>query len=81
MQTNFVLNAMEQALYSGDSSVWGPDMPQRQKVAVRQDALTERLAEAGVEPSAGSRVDIHCNALMVTIRRLYKVELIHCPAS
>jgi putative transposase len=38
---------------------------------------TERLAEASVEPSVGSRGDSYDNALAETINGLYKAELIH----
>lgn len=38
---------------------------------------TERLAEAGVEPSVGSIGDSYDNALVETIVGLYKTEVIH----
>lgn len=38
---------------------------------------SERLAEAGVEPSVGSRGDSYDNALAKTINGLYKAEVIH----
>nr|MBP8853107.1 integrase core domain-containing protein [Moraxellaceae bacterium] len=38
---------------------------------------TERLAEAGIEPSVGSKGDSYDNALAETIRGLYKAEFIH----
>ena len=38
---------------------------------------TERLAEAGIEPSVGSRGDSYDNALAETIIGLYKTEVIH----
>ncbi|MET4331160.1 transposase InsO family protein, partial [Bradyrhizobium sp. i1.15.2] len=38
---------------------------------------TERLAEAGVEPSVGSVGDSYDNALTETINGLYKAEVIH----
>jgi putative transposase len=38
---------------------------------------SERLAEAGIEPSVGSRGDSYGNALAETINGLYKAELIH----
>ena len=37
---------------------------------------TERLAEAGIEPSVGSRGDSYDNALAETIIGLYKTEVI-----
>lgn len=38
---------------------------------------TERLAEAGIEPSVGSVGDSYGNALAETINGLYKAEVIH----
>ena len=38
---------------------------------------TERLAEAGVEPSVGSVGDSYDNALAETINGLFKAEVIH----
>ncbi|MDT4812609.1 IS3 family transposase IS1416 [compost metagenome] len=40
-------------------------------------ASGERLAEAAIEPSVGSRGDSYDNALAETINGLYKAELIH----
>lgn len=37
----------------------------------------ERLAEAGIQPSVGSKGDSYDNALAETINGLYKAELIH----
>ena len=44
-----------------------------QYVSIR---YSERLAEAGIEPSVGSRGDSYDNALAETINGLYKAELI-----
>ena len=78
MRTDFVLDALEQALFDRQSE--------------RTDALihhcdrgtqyvsivyTERLAQAGIKPSVGSRGDSYDNALAETINGLYKAELIH----
>jgi putative transposase len=38
---------------------------------------SERLAEAGIEPSVGSKGDSYDNALAETVNGLYKAELIH----
>jgi transposase InsO family protein len=38
---------------------------------------TERLAEAGIEPSMGSVRDSYDNALAETINSLYRAEVIH----
>ena len=40
-------------------------------------AIPERLVEAGIEPSVGSKGDSYDNALAETINGLYKAELIH----
>ena len=45
-----------------------------QYVSVR---YSERFAEAGVEPSVGSKGDSYDNALAETINCLYKAKLIH----
>ena len=45
-----------------------------QYVSIR---YTERLAEAGIEPSVGSKGDSYDNALAETINGLYKAELIY----
>jgi len=77
MQTGFVLDALEQALHdrkpvSGGGLVHHSD--RAQYVSIR---YTERLAEAGIEPSVGSRGDSYDNALAETINGLYKAEVIH----
>ncbi len=78
MRTDFVLDALEQALYArqperADALVHHSDRGS-QYVSIR---YTERLAEAGIEPSVGSRGDSYDNALAETINGLYKAELIH----
>lgn len=45
-----------------------------QYVSIR---YAERLAEAGIEPSVGSRGDSYDNALAEIINGLYKAEVIH----
>ena len=45
-----------------------------QYVSIR---YSERLAEAGIEPSVGSTGDSYDNALAETINGLYKAEMIH----
>ncbi len=78
MRTDFVLDALEQALYArqperNDTLIHHSDRGS-QYVSIR---YTERLAEAGIEPSVGSRGDSYDNALAETINGLYKAELIH----
>ena len=78
MQTDFVLDALEQALHDRHPEHSGGLIHHSdrgsQYVSVR---YTERLAEAGIEPSVGSRGDSYDNALAETINGLYKAELIH----
>ena len=78
MRTGFVLDALEQALYARqpkrDSSLIHHSDRGSQYVSIR---YSERLAEAGVEPSVGSKGDSYDNALAETINGLYKAELIH----
>jgi transposase InsO family protein len=78
MQTDFVLDALEQALYARQAERNGPLIHHSdrgsQYVSIR---YSERLSEAGVEPSVGSRGDSYDNALAETINGLYKTELIH----
>ncbi|WP_130392831.1 IS3 family transposase [Cupriavidus agavae] len=78
MTTDFVLDALEQALYArrpgGDCSLIHHSDRGSQYVSIR---YSERLAEAAIEPSVGSRGDSYDNALAETINGLYKAELIH----
>jgi putative transposase len=78
MHTDFVLDALEQALHArqpgrDDALVHHSDRGS-QYVSIR---YSERLAEAGIEPSVGSKGDSYDNALAETINGLYKAELIH----
>ena len=78
MHTDFVLDALEQALFARqperDSSLIHHSDRGSQYVSIR---YSERLAEAGIEPSVGSKGDSYDNALAETINGLYKAELIH----
>ena len=78
MHTDFVLDALEQALYDRqperDGSLVHHSDRGSQYVSIR---YSERLAEAGIEPSVGSKGDSYDNALAETINGLYKAELIH----
>ena len=78
MRTDFVLDALEQALYARqperDGSLVCHSDRGSQYVSIR---YTERLAEAGIEPSVGSKGDSYDNALAETINGLYKAEVIH----
>ena len=75
---SFVLVALEQALQDrrpmrGGGLVHHSDRGS-QYVSIK---YTERLAEAGIEPSVGSVGDSYDNALAETINGLYKAEVIH----
>jgi len=74
----FVLDALEQALHER--------RPQHRAGLIHHSdrgsqyvsiKYTERLAEAGIEPSVGSVGDSYDNALAETINGLYKAEVIH----
>ena len=76
--TGFVLDALEQALHER--------RPARRAGLVHHSdrgsqylsiKYTERLADAGIEPSVGSVGDSYDNALAETINGLYKAEVIH----
>ena len=74
----FVLDALEQALHDRkpvgkDGLVHHSDRGS-QYLSIK---YTERLAEAGIEPSVGSVGDSYDNALAETINGLYKAEVIH----
>ena len=78
MRTEFVLDALEQALYArqpqGDDALIHHSDRGSQYLSIR---YSERLAEAGIEPSVGSTGDSYDNALAETLNGLYKAEVIH----
>jgi putative transposase len=75
---DFVLDALEQALHDRKPASRGGLVHHSdrgaQYVSIK---YTERLAEAGIEPSVGSVGDSYDNALAETINGLYKAEVIH----
>ena len=75
MRTDLVLDALEQALWSRTGTEGLVHHSDRgvQYLSIR---YTERLAEAGVESSVGSRGDSYDNALAETIIGLFKTEVI-----
>jgi putative transposase len=77
-QAGFVLDALEQALHDRrptrrDGLIHHSDRGV-QYVSIK---YTERLAEAGIEPSVGSVGDSYDNALAETVIGLFKAEVIH----
>jgi transposase InsO family protein len=77
LRTDIALDALEQALYdrriADESDLVHHSDRGVQYVSIR---YTERLSEAGIEPSVGSVGDSYDNALAETIIGLYKTELI-----
>jgi putative transposase len=78
LRSDLALDALEQALYDrpiGESErlVHHSDRGV-QYLSIR---YTERLAEAGIEPSVGSKGDSYDNALAETVIGLFKTEEIH----
>ena len=77
LRTDLALDALEQALYdrqvdNAERLVHHSDRG-GQYLSIR---YTERLAEAGIEPSVGSKGDSYDNALAESVIGLYKTEVI-----
>jgi putative transposase len=77
LRTDFVLDALEQAIYDrcggGVADLVHHSDHGTQYLSMR---YTERLAEAGIEPSVGSRGDSYDNALAESVIGLFKTEVI-----
>lgn len=77
MRTDFVLDALEQALHARQPAahrlIHHSDRGS-QYLSIRYG---ERLREAGIEPSVGNVGDSYDNAMAETINGLYKAELVH----
>jgi transposase InsO family protein len=78
MQTELVLDALEQAIWARKetSNLIHHSDRGSQYLSIR---YTERLADAGIESSVGSVGDSYDNALAETINGLYKTEVIRHP--
>lgn len=78
MRTDFVLDALEQALHArrpfDEGELIHHSDRGSQYVSIR---YTERLAEAGIKASVGSVCNSYDNALAETINGLFKAEVIH----
>ena len=76
LRSDLALDALEQALYARPDSEHLVHHSDRgvQYLSIR---YTERLTEAGIQPSVGSVGDSYDNALAETIIGLYKTEVIH----
>ena len=78
LRTDLVLDALEQALYDRGDSLSQPLVHHSDRGSQYLSiCYTQRLAEAGIEPSVGSRGDSYDNALAESVIGLYKTELIH----
>ena len=77
MRTDFVLDALAQALHHRrDEAVSGLIHHSDRGVPYVSMRYTERLADAGIAPSVGSRGDSYDNALAESVIGLYKTEVI-----
>jgi len=78
MTTQFVLDALEQAIWqrkpSGNKALIHHSDRGSQYLSIR---YTERLALADIDASVGTVGDSYDNALAETINGLYKAEVIH----
>lgn len=75
-RTDFVLDALEQALHDRRPVAGLTHHSDRgsQYLSMR---YTQRLGNAGIEPSVGSVGDSYDNALAETINGMYKAEVVH----
>ncbi len=77
LRTDLVLDALEQALYDrSHDDLTGLVHHSDRGVQYLSIRYTERLAEADIEPSVGSRGDSYDNAMAETVIGLYKTEVI-----
>lgn len=77
-RADFVLDALEQALHERQPVRKGGLIHHSDRGSQYLSIhYTERLADAGIEPSVGSVGDSYDNALAETINGLFKAEVIH----
>jgi len=75
MRGDLALDALQQALYDRETNATLVHHSDR-GVQYRSIRYTERLAEAGIEPSVGSRGDPRDNTMAETVFRLVKTEVV-----
>jgi putative transposase len=77
LRTDFVLDALDQAIYARCDDHVG-DLVHHSDRGSQYLSMryTERLADAGIEPSVGSRGDSYDNALAESVIGLFKAEVI-----
>jgi len=77
MRTDFVLDALEQAIYArGGTMPAGLVHHSDQGTQYLSMRYTDRLADAGIAPSVGSRGDAYDNAMAESVIGLFKTEVI-----
>ena len=77
LRTDFVLDALEQAIYArGGARPAGLVHHSDQGTQYLSMRYTDRLAEAGIAPSVGSRGNAYDNALAESVIGLFKTEVI-----
>jgi transposase InsO family protein len=77
LRSDLALDALEQALYDRqDDAAEGLVHHSDRGVQYLSIRYTERLAEAGIEPSVGSKGDSYDNALAESVIGLFKTEVI-----
>jgi putative transposase len=76
MRTDLTLDALEMAIYARGHDLAGLVHHSDRGVQYLAIRYTERLAEAGVVNSVGSKGDSYDNALAESVNSLYKAELI-----
>jgi transposase InsO family protein len=77
MRTDFVLDALEQALYARRSDAFtGLVHHSDRGTQYLSMRYTDRLADAGIAPSVGSQGDAYDNALAESVIGLFKTEVI-----
>ena len=77
MRADFVLDALEQAIHArGADALPGLIHHSDRGTQYVSMRYTDRLADAGIAPSVGSRGDAYDNALAESVMALYKTEVI-----
>jgi putative transposase len=76
LRSDLALDALEQALWSREGPFDGLVHHSDRGVQYLSIRYTERLAEAGVVTSVGSRGDSYDNAMAESVNGLYKTELV-----
>jgi len=77
LRTDIALDALEMAIFARGDDLAGLVHHSDRGVQYLAIRYAERLAEAGVVNSVGSKGDSYDNALAETVNGLYKTELIH----